>query len=307
MKIVIGYDGSSYANTAMDDLKNAGLPDSTEAAVLCAADVFNVFDVQGAVGENPSVMAEAAERWRAGVDTNISQAMKMAEAGADRLRKLFPNWKITATSVGDSPSWALIQRSEGSGDPARAAELIVVGAAGHSAMGRLVFGSVANQVLSNAGCSVRVGRKCERGADEPLRLMACVDGSVGSRAAVDRIVARNWPRNTECRVVAVIDARLSTAYPPAVPFVASTAEALAQNIVDDARAQLKKAGIEATSAVRAGGAVSNLLKEAELYKAHCIFVGASGLGRVARILLGSVSRSMAMHAACSVEVVRAKG
>ena len=44
--------------------------------------------------------------------------------------------------------------------------------------------------------------------------------------------------------------------------------------------------------------------EAEDLMADCIFVGARGMGRLERILLGSVSLGVAARAHCSVEVVR---
>ena len=58
---------------------------------------------------------------------------------------------------------------------------------------------------------------------------------------------------------------------------------------------------------RAGGgsiAKSLLLEEAERWGADCIFVGARGLNRLERLLLGSVSTAVAARARCSVEVVR---
>jgi len=47
-----------------------------------------------------------------------------------------------------------------------------------------------------------------------------------------------------------------------------------------------------------------LLGEAESWGADCIFVGAKGMGRIERFLLGSVSSAVAARAHCSVEVVR---
>jgi nucleotide-binding universal stress UspA family protein len=47
-----------------------------------------------------------------------------------------------------------------------------------------------------------------------------------------------------------------------------------------------------------------LLDEAEQWGADCLFVGARGLSRIERFLLGSVSAAVAARAQCSVEVVR---
>jgi hypothetical protein len=40
MKILIGYDGSTTADAALDDLKSAGLPDRAEAIVISVAEVW---------------------------------------------------------------------------------------------------------------------------------------------------------------------------------------------------------------------------------------------------------------------------
>ncbi len=40
MKVLIAYDGSSCADTALNDLQLAGLPQEAEALLLSVADVF---------------------------------------------------------------------------------------------------------------------------------------------------------------------------------------------------------------------------------------------------------------------------
>jgi nucleotide-binding universal stress UspA family protein len=47
-----------------------------------------------------------------------------------------------------------------------------------------------------------------------------------------------------------------------------------------------------------------ILKEADKFAADLIVVGSHGLGALSRFLLGSVSQSVALHADCSVEIVR---
>jgi nucleotide-binding universal stress UspA family protein len=47
-----------------------------------------------------------------------------------------------------------------------------------------------------------------------------------------------------------------------------------------------------------------LIAEAESWGADCIFVGARGMDRIDRFLLGSVSSALAARAHCSVEIVR---
>ena len=47
-----------------------------------------------------------------------------------------------------------------------------------------------------------------------------------------------------------------------------------------------------------------ILNEADEWKADSIFLGARGLGRFKRFLLGSVSSTVAAKAVCSVEIIR---
>jgi nucleotide-binding universal stress UspA family protein len=56
--------------------------------------------------------------------------------------------------------------------------------------------------------------------------------------------------------------------------------------------------------VREEGPKALLLNEAEGWNADSIFAGARGLGRVERLLTGSVSSSVAARANCSGEIVR---
>ena len=47
-----------------------------------------------------------------------------------------------------------------------------------------------------------------------------------------------------------------------------------------------------------------LVSEAEAWGADCVFVGARGLSRLERFLMGSVASTVASRAPCSVEVIR---
>jgi nucleotide-binding universal stress UspA family protein len=58
--------------------------------------------------------------------------------------------------------------------------------------------------------------------------------------------------------------------------------------------------------VKDGEPKSLLIAEAKSWSADCIFMGARGMGRIERFLLGSVSSAVAARAHCSVEVVRVR-
>ncbi len=66
----------------------------------------------------------------------------------------------------------------------------------------------------------------------------------------------------------------------------------------------REAGVPIESEVIYGEAAEEILAFAEEKQADVIVIGSSGKGRVRRAFLGSVSTKVAMHAVCSVYIVR---
>jgi len=77
-----------------------------------------------------------------------------------------------------------------------------------------------------------------------------------------------------------------------------------RNIAAESVNALRRAGLTATSVVVDGDPREVILEVAERSCADAIFVGARGMGRVERLILGSVSHHIVAHAHCTVEVVR---
>ena len=166
MKILIAYDGSECAESALKELKNAGLPKTAEAIVMSLADVFLP----------PSTDEEADDTFPVYVSSGVALAHKraerelkkadlMARGASKQVQEIFPGWQVRHEALADSPAWALIRKSED-----WAADLIVIGAQGHSVLGgRVVLGSVSQRVLYEARCSVRIarGRRTRQGHSTP--------------------------------------------------------------------------------------------------------------------------------------------
>ena len=333
MKLLIAYDGSDGAKAAIDDLRRAGLPDDVEARVLCVADVFPHLAAPGAAsGDAAPVLREIAKqeamtrigaRAAAVAKQAVADAAGVAEEGAARVRELFPTWRTDAHSVGDSPHWGVIKAAH-----AWNADLIVVGATGRSALQRLMLGSVSRTILTHATCSVRVGRRGEvssgthafvpvaetspasQTSAKPIRLVLGIDRSAGAATAVAAVAARRWPSETEVAIVTAIDLQLTTALPmilspgEELPMEAGDEETLVTKSLHRVARELSEAGLRVTPVIARGSPKRVLLAEAEARHADCIFVGATGLTRAERLLIGSVSASVANHAHCSVEIVR---
>ena len=83
----------------------------------------------------------------------------------------------------------------------------------------------------------------------------------------------------------------------------------AVDALKSAQRRLRAAGLrlEGPSDSLFGDPGTILLDEAKLWGADLIVLGSHGLHGFERMLLGSVSESVAMHAHCSVEVIRDAG
>ena len=307
MKILIGYDGSESANAAIDDLRRAGLPERGEAVALSVAETWPHLPTVGG-GLAPGLddwMLPALEDARELSIIEVKRGSDSVAKAVKRVQSILPKWTVTGEAVADAPHWGLVKKAD-KWKP----DLIVVGPHGRSVVGRLVLGSVSHSVLTHAGCSVRIGRwsgKWERG---PIRVVLGVDGSAGSAAAMSVVQARRWTPGSEVRVISVVDSSISTALPVdglAAGWLPVRYESPIQWVTHAAThvaRELKEAGLSAAHEVCEGNPRKVLIEEAERWNADCIFVGAKGMSRLERFLMGSVSLAVATRAHCSVEVVR---
>jgi nucleotide-binding universal stress UspA family protein len=308
MKVLIAYEGSECSDAAIVDLRRAGLPDSGEALVLSVAEILPELAVApyGAMVPGPGMYVPPSVDEALAGGRQLADAESLANQAADRFRADFPGWHVTTEAWVDAPAAAIIRKVR-----AWQPDLLVVGSHGWTGIKRLVLGSVSEHILHHSDCSVRISRHRLHSQERPIRLVVGVDGSDNARIAVQAIAARAWPAGTEARVVGVLDSRIPLAaagtLEGAIP-VAIEEEFISRmtTAVDDAAADLTKAGLNAAPLVPTGDPSEVLLAEAEKWSADSIFVGARGLNAVERLLLGSVSLAVASKAHCSVEVVRAR-
>jgi nucleotide-binding universal stress UspA family protein len=196
-------------------------------------------------------------------------------------------------------------------------DLLVVGSHGRSPIARFFLGSVSLELIHKARCSVRVtraGRPSNREA--PIRLVIGHDGSDEADAVIRSIAARSWPDKTEVRVISAVQTLVPAvtaleantfAQEPAYSVICQADERMRfrlENIASEAANVLRRAGLLVTSSVVDGDPREAILTAAESFEADAIVVGARGLGRMERLLLGSVSTYVVAHAGCTVEVVR---
>ena len=299
MRILFGYDGSECSDAALlHDLPRAGLPGDVDLLVLSVADVWLLPPASATADGARTPQGDGmAARARARAVQGVDEARRMAEAARERAAAVHPSWRIRAESGGDSPGWGLVKKAS-----TWRAALLVVGSHGRSGVGKLTFGFVAQRVLGDAPCYVRIAPGGEGRGSARVRVVVGLDGSPGSDAALREVAKRNWPAGTQARVVCVMDDAVAAASTWASPDAADPTAWIRQR-AEEAAGRLRDLGIDATATVAEGDPRRVLTSEAESWGADSIFVGTRGL-RGFRGRLGSVSSAVAARAACSVEVVR---
>lgn len=311
-KVFIAYDGSAYADAALDDLRRAGLPREAEALIVTVSDGLvsassSIAEVAGTTLTSRRVTsAIAAAREQSA--RLLAEARGFAAQARERVRSYFPDWEVRTRVLEGSPSWELLLEAE-----RWRPDLVVVGSQGRSALGRFFLGSVSKKLATESPSSVRVvRRRAEKGDDGPPRIMIGVDGSPGAERAVRSVGSRVWSEGTEVRVVAVDDGISPTRIAHVLPTAAATfrgrdeeASAKARRTAEWAAEELSAVGLTVSAAIVKGEPQSTLIEEALKWGADSIFVGSHGLDRPDEETgLGSVSKGLVTKAHCSVEVVR---
>ncbi len=311
MKILIAYDGSSCAEAALDDLVRAGLPETGEFSVMSVAEVWLAPKKlrQQWEAENPDsdYLNEINRRYDQKSKTTIAEFETLANHAATRLRRMFPNWTVTAEAASGSPAWEILTKA-GEFKP----DLIVAGSHGRSALGRFFLGSISQKILTEAHCSVRVARGKIEVDPFPVRVVIGFDGWEGAFAAVETVARRQWREGSEFRLLTATEQVAPMAVERLVPPIAEWVEneikyerEWIEKLAAPALQILKNANCAATLQIVGGNPKQIIVEEAERWHADAIFVGANGFGsRIERFLLGSVSAAVAARAHCSVEVVR---
>ena len=146
MKVLLATDGSEYSDAAASEIARRGLPAGAEVRIVSVAEVPSV--VMPAPYPVPLNLdeVEAAVRKRAGAAVARAEGALRAGAGTGRL-------SIATKILSGSPKQAILADAEEFG-----ADLIVIGACGHSRLEHFLLGSVAQAVALHAKCSVQIAR-----------------------------------------------------------------------------------------------------------------------------------------------------
>jgi nucleotide-binding universal stress UspA family protein/predicted transcriptional regulator len=140
-RAIIGMDGSSFANAAVDAVTARHWPAGVEARIVTVIKPFHMY------GETPAIQESRAR---------VIQDAAMAEISEAGLA-------VSSKIVKDDPQRALIDEADTWG-----ANCIFIGSRGlNGALQKFFLGSVSTGVVTNASCSVEVVRLAERSVERP--------------------------------------------------------------------------------------------------------------------------------------------
>jgi nucleotide-binding universal stress UspA family protein len=197
------------------------------------------------------------------------------------------------------------------------ADLVMVGSHGRSALTRFLLGSVAQAVLRASPCSVEIVRPGAVPAlpSDGWKILIATDGSECSAKTVYSVANRPWPAKSQIRILSVVELPIVQTTPsPAYSEYPDTvfesaykaARTRAEDAVADARRTLSATDLKIcdAEATPEGDSRSVILDVAKAWGSDLIVLGSHGRQGWDRLLMGSVAESVALHAHCSVEVIR---
>jgi nucleotide-binding universal stress UspA family protein len=298
MKLLVAIDSSPVSKTVVNEVARRPWPSGTTACVLHIVDW-------------PQLPSSASL-----VQAIKESAIHFVKEASDKLGKA--GLPATPKVLDGHPRIAVAEYAKEWG-----ADLVLVGSHGASGLVRFLLGSVAQAALRRSPCSVEIVRRPAQDSatvSNAMKILIGTDGSDCSMAAVRSVAERPWPVGSQISVISVVPLIIpfgetmpfpvAPIYPPDfIDTAAKQARGRAEEAVARARQILNEARIKPveTEFQPLGDARQVILDEAKDWGADLIVVGSHGYRGVDRFMLGSVSESVAMHAHCSVEVIRESG
>jgi nucleotide-binding universal stress UspA family protein len=228
------------------------------------------------------------------------------QAGKAAQAALSPRWAATEVRVleGD-PRERILTEAEVWG-----ADLVVLGARGLGAVGSFLLGSVSTGVVQHAHCPVLV----VKGRRPALRhVLIAVDGSPDAQAAVRFVGSLPLDRKVDITLLGVVE-RGQVPVSAAEVISLSVREAMAQvterhrqdlhQALERLRPELEDRAAKVATSVVFGHPAEEIVRAGSAPDVDLLVMGARGLGRFQRLLLGSTSHRVLQHAPGAVLAVK---
>jgi nucleotide-binding universal stress UspA family protein len=288
LRVLVATDGSFEAKAALGTVVEFPWPAASH--------------VKAVIARRTSMMGGELTFTSAALDAAYKRAAASAQGV---LARRWPDAKVV--TVDTRPIDAILTESRRFG-----ADAIAVGFRGYGRFRRLLMGSVSRGVVRRARCAVLVVRRHGR---KIRHIVIGLDGSANARRAVEFVARLEPPSHGRVTLVTVVE----TMSPPSIGRLPASIRATlaaevrrrnsvrikwAKRNLQSAAALLGRAGWPATTVLRTGAPLSELLAAADRCHAHVLAVGARGTGGVERLLLGSVAEGALDRCPLPVLLVR---
>jgi nucleotide-binding universal stress UspA family protein len=297
MKILVPVDGSDSSNAAIRFIVSRLTPVNPQLRV-------ELLNVQPPIPRYPARLAGAA-RVRA---HHAAEAGRILKPGVALLKKARVD--VSSRYVVGSPAATIGKIA------ARDADLVVMGAHGHTAMAGLVLGSVTNAVLASCATPLLIVRGPVKPGRHALKVGIAVDGSKYGVAAVRYFLKHLdlFGSKPDVTLIHVVPDLLSIYLPglaqmPTPAFSPEQAMS-SQNeqfeaAVAPVRKLVKKAELAAAEVRLIGnGPGDNIADYAKEHKLDLLVMGSHGYGAFKSAVLGSVATRVAAKCRTPLLVIR---
>ncbi|MBY0356787.1 MAG: universal stress protein [Candidatus Obscuribacterales bacterium] len=319
MKVLLATDGSSTADAALEVVLYRPWEPGTEVRVINVVEPLHhrVDSLVNLFGLGSAAL-DAQKKFHADMHSLVKKYEERlaAKLGADKVSSVVLEGRDKEKIMEEARAWG--------------ADTIVLGAHGHTEPAEFLFGSVPEFMLSHAPCAVEILRQAnlstmvaEIEKSHPVeedKYLIALDDSECASTTLDEILRRKWPEKAFFRVICVVEPLPFQAYSGLGPWedtsstefaelVEKTYESerqVAQKIVDNAVQKLseKFKTADISSDVLDGRAKECIVNYAREWPADLLIMGSHGRRGFAEFVIGSVSKASALHAPCSVLVVR---
>ncbi|TWU20415.1 Universal stress protein [Novipirellula galeiformis] len=296
-KVLFATDGSPQATSSLEFLRRLSLPRPIDVELV--SNVFiplNQGDLTDPLLRDFRIHQEsAADQFLAAAETSLAG---YADVTARRLLH---------GDIGHS----IVEAAEQSD-----CDLIVMGATGHSGIGRMLLGSVSDYVATHAPCSVLIGRQPAHqiSQEDPMKITIGYNDGAGSEQALDEFLKLRWDNAVQISllgVVAIFQGFSPDLMPNIIEYRTDQRVAALRHlkqgrerlIAPPSQLSSDQIACDIVETDHVGNAVTEHL---DAHQSDLVVIGDSHRSRISRMLLGSVSRFVLQHARCSVWIARDK-
>ncbi len=285
MKVILATDGSQHAQEAAWLLAHLPHLERLELTVLFVSNVPDLF------GETPTKLIEQMKAEDAEKSAATFAHLREIFDGANAdLELVVAHGQIGTTIVNEAQS--------------RRSDLVVLGAIGHGMLDRL-FGSTSDFVATHASCSVLVVRPTGlKNAKRPIDVCFAYDTSSSSSAVFEQLSQFGWGENSKIAVTNVVSIPFMYSE---IPYELDIEEIKTATLreLESAAIRLRKYSPHVkTHVLEANHVGDGLVQFTKESGSDIIVMGNTGKGLLNAFFLGSTSKYVLRHAACSVWIAR---